>query len=210
MFCGYYENDLVDFISSHLPDKSYGEVAWEHFGSCRPFPKGIFREAGANNVVNGCTKVVLFFNDLKDIVFKIPLLGYEDAAGNHIPYDVSDHCRIELNLYENAKQQGVEKAFTEVCYLGLVGGYPVYAYPRVDMMFSDIDLEDSSCESDDASDRVSMDSEHLFEFLRAYGKAFFNRFVKFLEDFGIDDLHCDNIGYIENNPVVLDYSGFGG
>lgn len=82
--------------------------------------------------------------------------------------------------------------------------------PRVDVMFSDIDLNNSSCESDMASDRVSMDSGHLFEFLRVYGKTFFDRFVKFLEDFEIDDLHCDNIGYIENNPVVLDYSGFGG
>lgn len=210
MFYGHYESDLVEFISDHLPGVPYEEVAWECFGAKKSFPKEVFRKAGAANVVNGCTKAVLFFNEVNDVVFKIPLIGYKDAADNRIPYSVSDLCRIEVGLYEKALHRGVEKAFTDVCYLGLVNGYPIYAYPRVDVMFSDIDLNNSSCESDMASDRVPMDSEHLFEFLRVYGKTFFDRFVKFLEDFEIDDLHCDNIGYIENNPVVLDYSGFGG
>lgn len=129
MFYGYYENDLVEFISDHLPDVPYEKVAWECFGGQKRFPKEVFRKAGAVNVVSGCTKAVLFFNEVKDMVFKIPLIGYKDAANNRIPYDVPDHCRIEVGLYEKALHRGVEKAFTEVCYLGLVNEYPIYAYP---------------------------------------------------------------------------------
>ena len=35
-----------------------------------------------------------------------------------------------------------------------------------------------------------------------------NKLLEFIRTVGINDLHDGNIGYIENRPVLVDYSSF--
>lgn len=41
-----------------------------------------------------------------------------------------------------------------------------------------------------------------------YGKKFMQEFAAFTQDWGINDLHKGNTGYLKNRPVLLDYSGY--
>ena len=48
----------------------------------------------------------------------------------------------------------------------------------------------------------------LSDFLDYFGEDIFQKFMKFIDKQNIGDLHSDNIGYIGNRPVLIDYSGY--
>ena len=48
------------------------------------------------------------------------------------------------------------------------------------------------------------------DFICSYGELAFDKLYDFLSDNNIQDLHSENIGYICERPVLVDFSGFEG
>ena len=48
----------------------------------------------------------------------------------------------------------------------------------------------------------------LKDFLEFFGEEILKQLNKFIDAYGINDLHTSNVGYIGNRPVLIDYSGY--
>ena len=51
-------------------------------------------------------------------------------------------------------------------------------------------------------------AEWLCDFEEYYGEQKLYALMRFLQEFHIGDLHYDNFGYINDRPVITDYSDF--
>lgn len=124
-----------------------------------------------------------------------------------------NYCEAELRRYEAAVEAGLDFLFAPVEYITTVNGYKIYSQPCCTMFFS---KHDSVC-TDEATTAYSICSENhydcfnecwLTEVLEEYGEQTFIKFMDFLEEYAINDLHADNVGYYNGKPVLVDYSGY--
>lgn len=168
----------------------------------------------------GCSKYVLYFQDYP-FVLKMDSIDSDGERGGE--------CEREVELYEKAVELGLEKFFpkTELfCYLGDV---PIIIQEKVD--FSDcnipsakaheieriarLGLHDKLCYKimdylrDNADFRVrNISSRWLSACVRLYGKKVVFELEKFIIDNRINDLHGNNVGWLNSKPVILDFSGY--
>lgn len=180
----------------------------------------------------GASKGVLIFEEL-NIVIKIPFCGnyyegdeyYDENLdvyyGNDFEYfygaDTSDswnYCEVEKERYKMAKQDGINKCFAGVGLLTKIEGHPIYIQEFADMYDykstghtkEDTESVKEMCKSNSYN---CFNEEWLSDVFNYFGKDIFNRFMMFIDDIGINDLHNGNIGYIKGRPVLVDYSGWG-
>ena len=200
------ENDFEDKVLSNLPDDL--KYHYEY----------------------GATKLVIMLPDC-DFVIKIPFSGsyqefYQDKTDDYEEEYVEfenadfetcewDYCKTEVNRYNLAKNAGIEKYFAKTEYIGMVNNYPIYIQQKAEI-FSEVKDLNSYSEEKKSSTREKCDKEDLWCFNECWlsdlldycGDRIFSLFMSFLKDNEIDDLHSSNIGYIDENPVLVDYSGF--
>lgn len=175
---------------------------------------------------SGATKGILFFKDL-DVVIKIPFIGeescYEDDVIEFYGADGDwDYCRLEANLYNCAKEKKIEIFFAETKYITTIQDYPIYTQPIVQIFYNSnihksfdesnkdyIKIKDSLVKTSRIiADNYGLESEWLFIAFKKYGFYMLKKFLTFLKDYDINDLHSGNIGYKNNLPILLDYSGY--
>ena len=168
----------------------------------------------------GASKFVIFFDGNE--VIKIPFNGYfyeaeNDETGEYYtdfrPFEiVKDYCAEEERIYNLAVEAGVEMFFARTHYIGsTVSNTPFYASERV------------ICDYTPSPSQKSVDTliykYRNFQYainrtwsaaaIEYYGEELFGKFVAFIEQNGISDLHDGNIGYRKDGaPVLLDYSGY--
>lgn len=162
-----------------------------------------------------------------DEVYKLPL---SDC--------MFDYCKTEKNIYQLAKEQGLEKALLPIKRVTSASQFPIYTQPLAitleDILYLDeedqekygmcnpSDIEDSfyfevaeslwiiECQGEDD------DYDALLTFwatmVKEYGVDFTKRLDNFLEQGSLGDLHKANIGFSLNNhlPILIDYGGFSG
>lgn len=170
---------------------------------------------------NGCSKYVLYFIDYP-FVLKMDSI---DSDGNR-----GGECEREVELYKKAVELGLEKFFpkTELfCYLG---DTPIVIQEKVD--FADCNIPSAAkvreieriarsalhqklCYKimnylrENADFRVrSISSRWLSACVRLYGKKTVFELEKFIIDNRINDLHGNNVGWLNSKPVILDFSGY--
>lgn len=169
---------------------------------------------------NGYSKYVLYFNDYP-FVLKMDSI---DSDGNR-----GGECEREVELYEKAVGLGLEKFFpkTELfCYLGDV---PIVIQEKVD--FADCNIPSAKAYEieriarsalhqklcykimdylrENADFRVrNISSRWLSACVRLYGKKTVFELEKFIIDNRINDLHGNNVGWLNSKPVILDFSGY--
>ena len=53
-------------------------------------------------------------------------------------------------------------------------------------------------------------ASNLFKYkgLEFFGEEILKQLDRFIDTYGINDLHTSNVGYIGNRPVLIDYSGY--
>ena len=173
-------------------------------------------------IKTGATKVVLMLNDA--FVAKISFNGTFDEyyKGNDeyeyhfTPFIHSDYCKIEKEIYENACEKGLAIFFTQVDLLcETKEGYPIYIAERVNSLH-DGDYYDSSSRDSREKANSIMEEAHTYindnwagVALEKYGEALFKKFLRFLDEEDINDLHDGNIGFRnDGTPCLLDFSGF--
>ena len=135
-----------------------------------------------------------------------------------------NECEREYQNYIASLEYGLTMLFpkTEVFYT--IGRWTIYIQEKVDFSAGSVPRKqfdkyikmtcnvklDLVCKvNNHCFGPTNIDSLWLKMLILLYGKKITKKFEKFTNDFKINDLHMDNIGYINNRPVVLDFSGYG-
>ena len=162
----------------------------------------------------------------ENFVIKIPFRGqgfdceneFENANGDYLR--CWDYCFTELLYYHSAKKNHVAEILAKPRFIGFVNNYPIYTQQRVQTFYNRygdcasckydkeskqakkmIETINSSCEN---NDMVPFNMKWMMDILAYYGEKKFNNIMAFIRDIG--DLHDENIGYIDDRPVILDYA----
>lgn len=183
----------------------------------------------------GATKLALIpINNEEDYVIKIPYTGsyyYESGYYTSIYYHPSkteyrdfveaddlnhpwDYCAAEAKRYLQAKQKGLAECFAKTELIGYVNNYPIYVQEKC-ITFSacgkkhshtkEEKLKTSKC----CNNYYGINGDWLTDFRLYYGEHILLKFINFIQNMNWDDdLRNDNIGYINNRPVLIDYAGF--
>lgn len=158
---------------------------------------------------NGATKGVLIFSK----EFFVLKWSFDDTF---------DESMREVEVYEAAKVEGLEKIFprTEFFYENKFGiSFVKQQMVSSDCLSDNYDYCKTKRKSKHIKDSKAYDLVDDFFYtpdndlwcIRAYhvyGKKFLRRFSDFTEEWLINDLHEANIGYLKNRPVILDFSGY--
>ena len=160
-----------------------------------------------------------------DYVIKIPFNSIWDDSNeeyedfNNATYDNYhnwDYCFAEVFYYNTAKKEKVHKIFCKARLLGYINNYPIYIQERAvtyynkneDMLNEEDERINSTREYCKKNGFPCFNSVWISDALEYYGQKTFNRMMSFIQSSHIRDLHEDNIGYIGQKPVLIDYSGF--
>ena len=133
---------------------------------------------------------------------------------------VTNYCAEEVEIYEKAVKEKLDQFFAPCYFLEKIDELEVYAMAAAEVdaeeLYSDLyhRLSSEGRSNEEATcilEEVEDNSEYV-EWLFPYyaGSVDFDRFLEFLSDEGINDLHSGNIGYIDGNVVLIDYSGYRG
>ena len=167
---------------------------------------------------NGETKTVLLHKNWNFVV-KIP---------NYSAYPSHNYCELEAKNYLKALSFHVEKALLETAFLcELNNGIQLYVQPRYSLDLSDFysdrprrkALEKKVNNRDKGGTAKALcgmyqayriDELWFARLVQLYGKRFARSLEKWTQENAIGDLHNCNVGWLNNRPIILDYSGYYG
>lgn len=166
----------------------------------------------------GLTKLVLFLN--KEQVLKIPFSG-----DSYITFRIKDYCKEESLIYESAVAAGLEKYFAKtIFFCSSKNKYPIYTSERI--FFDGFYKKENSTVLTKERLQLITDLTEIYEnffeqnyidiplewssaAIDYYGVPSFKKFLEFLYDEDINDLHSGNLGFREDgSPAIFDYSGY--
>ena len=184
-------------------------------------------------LASGVSKVAIIPKE-KNYVIKIPYYGvYRKSNGIKCfdPYfssisKSSDYCKSEEIIYNKAKANGLDTFFAEIEQIGKIKSIPIYVQRKA-VIFEDVYYPEDDEEENLNEHEISIfktittkysdlvEDEYLpiswmKDFICSYGELAFDKLYNFLSDNNIQDLHSENIGYICERPVLVDFSGFEG
>ena len=184
-------------------------------------------------LASGVSKVAIIPKE-KNYVIKIPYYGvYRKSNGIKCfdPYfssisKSSDYCKSEEIIYNKAKANGLDTFFAEIEQIGKIKSTPIYVQRKA-VIFEDVYYPEDDEEENLNEHEISIfktittkysdlvEDEYLpiswmKDFICSYGELAFDKLYNFLSDNNIQDLHSENIGYICERPVLVDFSGFEG
>ena len=184
-------------------------------------------------LASGVSKVAIIPKE-KNYVIKIPYYGvYRKNNGIKCfdPYfssisKSSDYCKSEEIIYNKAKANGLDTFFAEIEQIGKIKSIPIYVQRKA-VIFEDVYYPEDDEEENLNEHEISIfktittkysdlvEDEYLpiswmKDFIFSYGELAFDKLYNFLSDNNIQDLHSENIGYICERPVLVDFSGFEG
>lgn len=172
----------------------------------------------------GATKGVLIFEQL-GFVIKIPFCrnsedydDYYECCNYFTGADTDngwDYCEAEADKYQRAEEEGISMCFAKTEKIEEIDGYPIYMQ-ELASIYKNVDYQSSHTEEDSRQVNSICDSNNFYIFniewlsdaFHFYGEKVFHKLLEFIRTVGINDLHDGNIGYIENRPVLVDYSSF--
>lgn len=228
--------ELINFLTPRLSIPSDG--IWCHYvyDGCEDddWFEDFKYEQEADYVRHGCSKIVLFYDELPHWVIKIPFMGeyneeddsYQKFVGGNANFPIAqenDYCAGEAYITQEAEQYGLGEMFAKTYYLADFNNYPVYVSEKIEDSYWDgcrkrkwqnIFSSKEIARSIESSHRGLLDDTHMGEsvlahFIDIYGKFKTYDLLSFIRDMGINDLHNGNIGFTKDMQIkILDYSGY--
>jgi hypothetical protein len=142
-------------------------------------------------------------------------------------YNEVDYCQLEVSNYQEACEMGIEKILLETRKLAEIGnGDGIYIQTRYDSDYSRLSTSQKQklermtrkivrCEIFERSKKHCYDNYRISDiwYARAYqlyGKKFMKRFEEWTTTLKIGDLHRNNVGFLNGQPILLDYAGYFG
>lgn len=176
----------------------------------------ILRKHGYNDikVADGASKICLIFPNTSFVV-KWSTCGCEEAMR-------------EVEVYQKAIDAHLEKFFPKTAFLVKLNDVNFVAQEKIDVTVSDLDFyarQHFQKISKTALDKIVYKMERQFKkaaryckrdldpvwakmALVLYGKRTCKALCDFIIENKINDLHESNIGYKNNRPIILDFSGY--
>ena len=153
---------------------------------------------------SGCYKGVIVPCDDNDFVIKFPLVNSLEDIEN---------CEEEFRRSQKIEQAGFGDLIAKISSLGKIKGTNFYLQEKAITLYDG----GSFYNKEDSRPDVSQ----LYDFLDFYPNFYWlidlvdycgyeraKKFLLFLQENGMmQDLHDNNIGYIDNRPVLIDYAG---
>lgn len=174
----------------------------------------------------GASKLVLIPFDTP-FVIKIPFTGYhlgfyEDFVNaNYDKRFFYDYCLTEVLTYKAAKKIKLDNFFAKERIIGNINSTNIYIQEKIEpysIVFGKSSTPIKTTPEDLNNfdnllyefDGISMDipEDWLLSAMLYHGKAKTSRFIDFIQENRINDLHEENVGFIEDKPVIFDYSGY--
>lgn len=174
----------------------------------------------------GSTKAVIIKDNL---AIKIPF-----NAGRN--WRFNNYCEEECKNYLIAKEYNLDKFFAEVEFLGRFYykknnkriNFPVYVMEKAEVdnekissvhgdllnrLYENSQKYYRDCDYDgedlDFYDSLNDDEINIVEiFSSYYDDNDVYDLISFIRSEGINDIHYENIGFIESRPFIIDYSGY--
>lgn len=188
-----------------------------------------------DDVLTGASKCVVLLSN-QNFVLKIPFEGkqiweqirnfdepkYDSNNFDFVFYPFScartkdhwDYCNDEVEIFKKAEAAGVGSFFARTDFYGYSkDNHPIYVQERCEV-FDNVDVddmyEDLSKEIKTSASEVSSElpEEWIALAIKYFGQELTDKFLAFVEDERIDDLHYNNFGFIGDRPVLIDYSGY--
>lgn len=126
---------------------------------------------------------------------------------------IGNGCAEEFYMYKQAVKDNMEEFFPETDFLTSIDGHKFYIQERADV--NEMGVEDSVFEYvspyfDDeqlAREYVYDDEIEVEDILNAvFPKEKAKKVIDWLDKYGIEDIHCGNIGFNNNRPMIIDFS----
>lgn len=197
--------DVIALISKHCTDKTTHRDRYSFLiGTCEV-------------CTGGATKTVFLHKDW-DFVIKVPNYYYYPR----------NYCAIEAENYTKAAAYNVQRVLLETALLPVLpNGIELYVQPRYTTDHLDLHQDMAKRErlhrtlnNLDANrtreitmsmyDGHRISIEWMARVIQLYGKKFARSLEEWTKDNHIGDLHSRNVGWINNRPIILDYSGYFG
>lgn len=126
-----------------------------------------------------------------------------------------NYCAVEADLTEKAATADLDICFARTYYLGSIDGHPIYWQEKADIYAcgewgnnSTVEERKSVMSTCHSMNAACFNIYWLCDVMKLYGANFLKDFLTFVTENHIDDLHGDNIGYIDGLPVLVDYSSY--
>lgn len=126
-----------------------------------------------------------------------------------------DYCELECGIYQEAEKAGLEPYFAKEEWIADVNGYPIYRQVKVSPFNSDVSSHTRSQQDQsrarESCTRLKIDcfnESWIADFIDYYGEEELKKLCDFLGKLDIIDLHRGNVGYLDNYPILLDYSNY--
>ena len=141
----------------------------------------------------------------------------EEYYSENMDFD-GNYCGREADISDIATAEDLEECFAITECVGRCGDYLIYKQARATTILADV--------LDEKSDSLSLEERKsirdkcnnmgvygfniywLKDFLEFFGEEILKQLDRFINTYGINDLHTSNVGYIGNRPVLIDYSGY--
>lgn len=169
----------------------------------------------------GCSKVTLIIDSDEEYVYKMPISGevMEDEFEN---YPNNIECE---NLIYRDSSEDMKTILLENEFLFNYNSVPIYRQQRVDIIQGNVsDYKASLVQRMSEEDKKEADQLYQKYYYMMKDRTFTlmckNFFFSILAKFNfdcehiieelmtIDDLHTNNLGFINDEPVIFDYAGF--
>ena len=169
--------------------------------------------------VGGISKICLVFYDA-DFVFKY---------SNPNAYSDGNEAEREIENYNKAVELGIEMFFPKTYLFCRIDGINIVYQEKIDYSVD----ESWECQDQDKTynlvhsmsikdiistrDRFNIEGDKYNRSIDAvwvafvvalYSKEIIDKLINFIHERKINDLHTGNLGYKNNKPVILDFSGY--
>lgn len=223
-----YLNDLFDFLKGRLDMLTSDEVDQLHwcyedeYDECEIecWHEEIIDKLGCTRYALGCSKIVLFFDEYPDVVVKIPFDGVRsvdsgkdfEVVTNEWNF-IHNYCAEELDIWYEAVEANVEKVFAEEAFVGRYHDLSLYAAERCNMDYGYAAMTAPSEDSKEKAKKITKDvyseaNEYIPTIIEQHGEEFAKKVLDFIEEFDINDLHSDNVGFKCGLFKFVDYSSY--
>lgn len=129
-----------------------------------------------------------------------------------------NYCGREADISDIAAAEDLEECFAITECVGRCKGYLIYKQARATTILADVldeksdslSIEERKSIRDKCNDMgvYGFNIYWLKDFLEFFGEEILKQLDRFIDTYGINDLHTSNVGYIGNRPVLIDYSGY--
>ena len=165
----------------------------------------------------GATKLAILPRN-KDYVIKIPFQGcYEGNFCNFIGASSEcewDYCNVEVERYYNICSTPFKDCFAETIFVGYINNYPIYLQEKCTPFNNSYNKTKEKRKKMNSFLRkincyYELNPDWCIDLLKYYGPKKFKEFLALIKKLKWDDdLTYDNVGYKNNHPIIIDFSGF--